>query len=114
MVSRALAGMEETVRQLGIPFVLAVFPDRILVDADLRRLLGRDLPAEGYDLQRLRRWIEDNVDGPPVLDTTAVLRGGSEYYRSVDTHLSDLGNLVTGKWVGERLATLLSSSGEGE
>jgi hypothetical protein len=114
VVSRALAGMEETLRQLGIPLVLVVFPDRILVDGDLRRLLGRDLPAEGYDLQRLRRWVEDNVDGPPVLDTTVVLRGGSERYRIADTHLSDLGNLVAGKWVGERLATLLSFSGEGE
>ena len=114
VMSQALVGLEERARQLGIPFVLVVFPDRILVDADLRRLLGRDLAAEGYDLQRLRRWIEAEVEGPPVLDTTEVLSGGSEYYRSGDTHLSDLGNLVAGEWVGERLATLLFPHGEGE
>jgi lysophospholipase L1-like esterase len=114
VVSRALAGLEEETRRLGVPLVLVVFPDRILVDADLRRLLGRDLPAEGYDLERLRRWIEDHVHGPAVLDTTEVLSGGSERYRSGDTHLSDLGNLVAGEWVGERLATLLFPLGEGE
>jgi hypothetical protein len=114
VMSQALAGMEERAQRLGIPFVLIVFPDRILVDADLRRLLGRDLAAEGYDLQRLRRWIEANVEGPPVLDTTEVLSGGSEHYRREDTHLSDLGNLVAGEWVGERLATLLFLPGERE
>ncbi len=114
VMSQALAGLEERAGRLGIPFVLVVFPDRILVDADLRRLLGRDLVAEGYDLQRLRGWIEANVEGPPVLDTTEVLRGGSEYYRSGDTHLSDLGNVVAGEWVGERLATLLFPTGEGQ
>ena len=98
----------------GIPLVLVVFPDRILVDDDLRRLLERDLEAEGYDLERLRRWIEANIEGLPVLDTTEVLRGASENYRSDDTHLSDLGNVVAGEWVGERLATLLFSTGEGE
>jgi hypothetical protein len=106
-MSRALRDLSETARRLEAPFVVVVFPDRILVDGDLRRLLGRDLVAEGYDLERLRRWIEDNVEGTPVLDTTEVLRGGSEHYRKVDTHLSDLGNRVAGEWVGERLATLL-------
>jgi hypothetical protein len=114
VMSQALGGLEERARRLGIPLVLVVFPDRILADADLQRLLGRDLVAEGYDLQRLRGWIEANVEGPPVLDTTEVLRGASENYRSGDTHLSDLGNVVAGEWVGERLATLLSSPGEGE
>ena len=109
-----LAGLEERAGRLGIPFALVVFPDRILVDADLRRLLGRDLVAEGYDLQRLRGWIEANVEGPPVFDTAEVLRGGSEHYRGGDTHLSDLGNLVAGEWVGERLATLLFPLEEGE
>ena len=113
VMSQALAGFEERARQLGVPLVLVVFPDRILVDADLRRLLGRDLDAEGYDLQRLRRWIETHVEGSPVLDTSEVLRGGGEHYRKGDTHLSDLGNLVVGKWVGERLATRLFSA-EGE
>jgi hypothetical protein len=91
-----------------------VFPDRVLVDSDLRRLLGRDLAAEGYDLERLRRWIRESVQGAPVLDTAEVLSGASEHYRSGDTHLSDLGNLVAGEWVGERLAALLSPSRHGE
>jgi len=112
-VSRALSGLEEETRRLGVPLLLVVFPDRILVDSDLRRLLGRDLAAEGYDLERLRRWIEENVQGPAVLDTTDALRGGSEHYRSADTHLSDLGNVVAGRWVGEQLATLLFPSAEG-
>jgi hypothetical protein len=43
-----------------------------------------------------------------------VLSGGGEHYRRHDTHLSDLGNLVAGEWVGERLATLLFSPGEEE
>ena len=114
VMSQALLGLEETARRLGVPFVLVVFPDRILADQDLRRLLGRDLAAEGQDPQRLRRWIEDNVKGPPVLDTTEALRGGSQHYRRVDTHLSDLGNVVAGRWVGERLATLLFASGPKE
>jgi len=112
VMSQALAGLEERARRLGIPLVLVVFPDRILADHDLQRLLGRDLAAEGYDLERLRRWIQANVHGPPVLDTTEVLRGTSENYRSGDTHLSDLGNVVAGEWVGERLAALLFASGE--
>jgi hypothetical protein len=107
VTSRALAGLEERARRLGIPFVLVVFPDRILADDDLRVLLGRDLAAEGYDLERLRVWIGENVQGPPVLDTTEVLRGDSRHYRSVDTHLSDLGNVLAGEWVGERLAALI-------
>ncbi len=110
VMSQALRGLSEAARRLEAPFVLVVFPDRILVDEDLRRLLGRDLVAEGHDLERLRRWIEDNVEGSPVLDTTELLRGGSEHYRIVDTHLSDLGNRVAGEWVGERLATLLFAS----
>jgi hypothetical protein len=114
VMSQALTGLEETARRLGVPLVLVVFPDRILADEDLRRLMSRDLAAEGYDLERLRRWIEDNVEGPPVLDATEVLRGGSQRYRKVDTHLSDLGNVVAGEWVGERLATLLFASGQKE
>jgi hypothetical protein len=99
-VSRALSGMEGVARRLGVPFVLVVFPDRILVDADLRRLLGRDLVAEGYDLERLRRWTLESVQGPPVLDASEVLSGGSEYYRSADTHLSDLGTWWQGSGRG--------------
>jgi hypothetical protein len=99
-MSQALARMEERARRLGIPFVLVVFLDRILADAYLRRLLGRDLVAEGYDLQRLRRWIEAKVEGPPIPDTTEVLGGGSEHYRIGDTHLSDFGNLVGGSGSG--------------
>jgi hypothetical protein len=111
-VSEALTRLAAATRRLRIPLAIVVFPDRILVDADLERLLGRDLAAEGYDLQRLRRWIRGNVQGALLLDTTPVLAGGSEHYRKGDTHLSDLGNRVVGEWVGDALAERLPNLAE--
>lgn len=106
-VADALKRLESTTQRLGIPLAIVTFPDRILVDADLARLLGRDLVAEGYDLERLRRWVRENVHGPVLLDTTPALAGGSEHYRRGDTHLSDLGNVIAGEWVGDALAARL-------
>jgi lysophospholipase L1-like esterase len=106
-VADALAGLRRETRALGVPLVVVVFPDRILADREIRERLG--LPADlaaRYDLGRLRRFVAEHA-GVPVIDATAALTDGAVNYRPSDTHLSDVGNVVAGRAVGERLAELL-------
>ena len=57
-------------------------------------------------LGSLRRFVAERA-GVPVIDATDALRGGSAHYRESDTHLSDPGNALAGRFVGERLAQIL-------
>ena len=110
-VARGIGAMRATTRELGVPLVLAVFPDRILADSELRAALGRDLGAEGYPLDRLSRFVPERFPDLPLIDVAPALREGSQNYRLEDTHLSDLGNLRAGRLVGEALAQILPPAG---
>jgi hypothetical protein len=106
-VADALAALRREAEARGVPLVVVVFPDRILADRELRERLG--LPADleaWYDLGSLRRFVLERA-GVPVVDATDALRDGSVNYRSSDTHLSDVGNVAAGRFVGEKLAQIL-------
>ena len=115
-VAEALAGFHREAEALGVPLVVVVFPDRILADRELRQRLGLPADLEAYyDLARLRRFVAQRA-GAPVVDATPALTDGSVNYRPSDTHLSDPGNVVAGRFVGEQLAEILApglSSGSG-
>jgi hypothetical protein len=107
-VAEVLAAFRHEAEALGVPLVVVVVPDRILADGELRERLG--LPADlekYYDLGALRRFVAERA-GAPVVDVTDALRGGSVDYRESDTHLSDVGNVAAGRFVGERLAGFLA------
>lgn len=102
---RALDEIHATTRAAGIPLVQVVFPDRILVDRDLAREVG--LPLEAADTGRLLREVRELP--LPRIEVAPALAAGAENYRKSDTHLSDLGNVRAGRWVGARLAHLLAA-----
>ncbi len=106
-VAASLAALRAAADELGLPFTVVVFPDRILVDAALRSALGADDP-ERYDLERLRRWVAEHAPAP-VIDVRPALADARDY-RPDDTHLSDRGNRRAGAYVGERLAAILASA----
>jgi hypothetical protein len=104
----ALADFRREAEALGVPFAVVVFPDRVLADRELRGRLGLPADLESYyDLGSLRRFIAEQA-GAPVVDVTDALRDGSVNYRPSDTHLSDTGNVVAGRFVGEKLAEILA------
>ncbi len=111
VVGTAVDAMRDTARRLGVPFVLVVFPDRILVDEALQRRLGLDPASARGDAGRLRRFVARRFEDVPRIDVAPALAAGSENYRSDDTHLSDLGNLRAGRAVGRRLAAILGAEG---
>lgn len=107
-VADVLRAFAAFARASATPVAVVVFPDRILADRELRERLGlADLP-ERVDLGTLRRFVAEHAAGLPVVDATDALTGGSESYRPSDTHLSDVGNRVAGRYVGDRLAEILS------
>jgi hypothetical protein len=106
-VEQTLAAFRRETQALGVPFVVVVFPDRILADRELRERLSLPADLESfYDLASLRRFVAERA-GAPVLDATPALQGASADYRESDTHLSDPGNVAAGRFVGARLADLL-------
>jgi hypothetical protein len=107
VVDEALAAFSVETRRRGVPFVVVVFPDRVLADAELRARLRLEADPAAYDLERLRRWVREHSEPPPLVDVTGPLSGPAANYRASDTHLSDVGNRVAGRHVGERLAELL-------
>ena len=107
---RAVAGMRAIATGLNIPFFLVVFPDRVLVDTELQTLLGQpDLAASEKSHS-----FATELGADRVLDMAAPLAGRSGMYRTVDTHLSDPGNIVAGEYVGSALAQYLAQSGAGQ
>jgi hypothetical protein len=106
-VGASLDALARECRALGVPLVVVVFPDRIAVDRELRARIGLPADLEAYfDLGKLRRFVADRA-GAPVVDATEALRDGSVNYRPSDTHLSDVGNVAAGRFVGARLAEVL-------
>jgi lysophospholipase L1-like esterase len=104
-VREAIEAMAGEAHALGVPFALVVFPDRVLVDAQLRAALGT--AAGGYDLERLRRFALRALAAYRPIDASAALDAGAENYRPGDTHLGDLGNTRVGELVGAALAERL-------
>lgn len=112
-VAAALAAFRRETQQRGVPLVVVVFPDRILADRDLRAALGLPSDLERYyDLASLRRFVAERA-GVPVVDVTDALTDGSIHYRESDTHLSDVGNVTAGRYVGAQLAALLGPASAG-
>jgi len=109
VVRESLQAFSAETHRLGVPFVLVVFPDRILADSELRARVGLDDRPDAYDLERLLRWMRENSGPPAFIDVTGALSGPASHYRNSDTHLSDEGNRVAGRYVGERLAERLSN-----
>ncbi len=89
---------------------MVVFPDRVLADTELQARLGWADEPPGYDLDRLTRWVRERAGDVPLVELAEPLRGPAANYRSSDTHLSDEGNVVAGRYVGERLAEHLRVS----
>jgi|GEM_PF-1569565 len=108
-VADALRALAQDARAHGAPAVVVVFPDRILADLELRERLGLADLEQRVDVGRLRRFVAEHAAGLPVVDTTEALTDGSVHYRPSDTHLSDEGNVVAGRYVGARLAALLDA-----
>ncbi len=108
VVGAALSELRAEAEALGVPYVQVVFPDRALVDADLRSRLG--LSLEQGDPERLMRFVREQAGAGPV-DASPALEEGSAMYRSEDTHLSDLGNVRAGRHVGARIADRLPAPG---
>jgi len=104
-VVAAIAGMRDIAREMGVPFVLVVFPDRALVDLELQRAM----PIESDRLApaiAARDFALATLHADVVLDMSETLTSAG-LYRNADTHLSDLGNVVAGRHVGEALAPRL-------
>lgn len=101
VVAGAVARMNGVAHEGGAPFVLVVFPDRILADSALRRRIGIAPAAE--DLDRLRRFAATHLPRDAWIDLTPALGGDSGLYEPVDTHLSDDGNRRAGSTVARAL-----------
>jgi lysophospholipase L1-like esterase len=104
--ARTITAMQREADGVGVPFVVVIFPDRVLADRELRERL--DLDADRLAPSRaLRAFLRDELRGMTVFDTTDLLSDRIGMYRLNDTHLSDAGNVLVGEWVGERLSSLL-------
>jgi hypothetical protein len=102
--ANAIDEMRTIATQMKVPFFLVIFPDRILADTELQALLGHpDLAASAK-----ARAFATGLPADGVFDVYSVLAARSGMYRPVDTHLSDLGNVVAGEYVGNALAEALS------
>lgn len=104
-VADAVRSMQAYATARGLPFVLVVFPDRVLADIELQRSLGDRV--RGLDLDRLRRWVQESFPELPQIDLTDALAAGDRPYLPSDTHLSDRGNVLAGEVVAARLAEIL-------
>jgi hypothetical protein len=104
----SIRAIREVAAAAGMPFVLVLFPQRATVDPSVGRLVdvtGRDV-AIGH---RLRDIAAAAVPDAAVIDADDALQGREGMYRSVDTHLSDLGNVVAGTRVAEQLSAILEA-----
>jgi hypothetical protein len=100
----AIAGMRAIAAQMKVPFFLVVFPDRVLVDTELQELMNIQELDASWQLHDYATQLEADR----VLDMYDPLEGMSGMYREVDTHLSDLGNVTAGEFVGTALTEELS------
>ncbi len=95
----AVHEMNKVAQEMKVPLFVVLFPDRILVDRELQSLM----PQTSLDPAELKYAAALNVGGIEN-DLRRELSGRAGLYRTVDTHLSDLGNVVAGETVGEWIA----------
>jgi hypothetical protein len=109
---KAITAMDAEANKLGIPFIIVLFPDRVIVDQELRdRLnLGEEQLASP---RRLSTLVYQAVPDSPVVEVATELQSRSGMFRAGDTHLSDLGNKIAGSYVGKELVGLLTKTGFG-
>ncbi len=100
--------MKTEADKLSIPFVVVVFPDRVVADSELRAQLKIDA-NQLAPLHSLHALIYQAVPNTPMIEVLEALRGHSEMYRIDDTHLSDLGNKIAGEYVGDKLVRLFTT-----
>ncbi len=104
----AVTAMKAEADQLRIPFIVVVFPDRVVADSTLRARLNIDA-KQMAPLNSLHTLIYQALPNTPIMEVAPVLRDRSDVYRVEDTHLSDLGNKIAGEYVGEKLVELLAT-----
>lgn len=104
--AHAIAGMRALAGEMNVPFILVVFPDRVLVDNELQALMDIGAPDASSQLHAYATQLQADR----VLDMYGQLAGRSGMYRQVDTHLSDLGNVIAGEFVGNALIEELSKT----
>jgi hypothetical protein len=109
-ITRAVSAMQSEAIRQNTPLVLLLFPERILVDPELQKLLRREGPTIA-SAETLRSFVRQTFADLPLIDTTPLLEGRAGLYRAVDTHLSDLGNVTAGRFVALRLADVLGRTG---
>src|SRR5688572_819623 len=102
--ARAIEEMRAVASGLDVPFFLVIFPDRLLADEPLRNLMGIQVP----DASAQAHGFASGLGADRVLDVYGQLAGKAGMYRALDTHLSDLGNVVAGEYVGTTLAEYFS------
>jgi hypothetical protein len=107
-----MAAMKTEADKLRIPFIVIVFPDRVIADSELRLRL-KLYAKQMAPLDSLHSLVYQALPNVPIIDVVDVLRGHPDMYRMGDTHLSDLGNKIAGEYVGEKLARLLRTTGLG-
>ncbi len=107
VVEDSIAGMSRIASYSGAAFVLVVFPDRVLVDPTLREAIDFGNRSADYDLERWHRLVSKWSATIPTIDLRSTLAGRTEVYRARDTHLNDLGNVVVGERVAEKLGSMI-------
>ena len=100
----AIHEMQKITVDMGARFYVVLFPDRILVDRELQSLM----PQTSLEPAEWKWYVIQHVAYSHEKDLRDALSGRSGLYRTVDTHLSDLGNVVAGEAVGEWLALHLA------
>ena len=98
--ARAIEEMRAVASGLDVPFFLVIVPDRLLAEEKLRTLMGIAVP----DASVQAHGFASSFGADRVLDVYGQLAEKPGMYRSDDTHLSDLGNVVAGEYVGTALA----------
>ena len=101
--------MKAEADKMGIPFIIVVFPDRVVADSNLRTRLNLDV-EQLAPLASLYGLVHEAAPHTPIIEVAEVLRERSGMYRVGDTHLSDLGNKIAGEYVGEKLVNLLATT----
>ncbi len=100
--ANAIHTMHAIANEMRVPFVLVVFPERAWVDAELQRALALDAD-DVAPMNAAHVFVRDAFAASPVVEMTDALTDRGSY-RDADTHLSDLGNVRAGEYVGAALA----------
>ena len=104
----AVQAMKAEADKMGIPFLIVVFPDRVIADSEIQTRLNIG-PDQLDPINSLHALVYQAAPNVPIIEVADTLRGRSGMYRVGDTHLSDLGNKIAGEYVGDKLVGLLAT-----